>query len=121
MLNAAHGQHVIGHVLDLAAAALHDDHFETIVVVKVNMRRRQHVAMGLMLHLIELVRQTGTVVIVNHGKRGDDRFVLVDRLSNQALAYQIANRFRTVLVAAACNDAVELPQQVFLNGNSGSC
>ena len=52
VFDAPHGEHVVGQMFDLAAAALHDHHFQTVVVIQMYVLGSEHVAMGLVLETI---------------------------------------------------------------------
>ena len=83
VLHPAHAQHVIGKMLNFAASAFHDHNFQAIVRVKVDVSGRQYVVMMVVLSLRQLVGEVRTMVVVNHGKRGNDRPVVVHLFGNQ--------------------------------------
>jgi hypothetical protein len=98
----------------------HDFSYFMPLPVVVNMGRRNHTAVRVVLDFVQLVREIGPVVVINHGKRGNYLFVLVDRLRNQALANQVSDCLRTVLITTLGDQSVELSKQLFFEGNPGS-
>ena len=55
VFNTPHGQHMVREVFDRIAAAFHDDYFEAVVGVEVNVSGCQNISVGVMLNLIEFV------------------------------------------------------------------
>jgi len=105
--------------LDFSAAAFQDDYFQAIIGVEMHVSGGENVFVRVMLNFVELIREMGAVVVVDHGKRGDDGFVAVNLVGDQAIANQIAQSFGAILVAVRGNPAIELIEQVFFDGNAG--
>ena len=68
-LDSAQSQHAVGHRLQVFAPALHDDDFQAVIVIEMNMGgRKDHCARGV-LHLSQFLRQIGNVMVVHKGQR----------------------------------------------------
>ena len=64
-------QDAIGNGLQLVGPAVHDDDFEAVVVIEVNVQGRADFFAQIMLQLGQALAQVADVVIVNEGQRTD--------------------------------------------------
>lgn len=82
MLDPAQAQNLIRDLSQIRAATFHDDHFEAVVMIQVNVRGRQHLGVCLMLDLDETLRQVRSVMIVDQRERSRDHLILIDIFAN---------------------------------------
>ena len=108
----------VGEFLNVLGATPHDDHLEAVVVVEVNVQRRNDQVAVVMLHLGNFVGERARVMIVNHGDRGGHlRLGIAPLLLDQRLAHQIAYRFGAVGIPLALVALVESGKQILGDGN----
>ena len=86
MFDTPQAQNPIGQAFDFAAVPFQDDYFETMMVIQMNMRRRQNLAGSSVLSLDQLGRKIRLVVVVDHGQGSHDHFVLLSCFLYQVLA-----------------------------------
>jgi len=109
----------VGELPDFRRLAFHDDHFQAVVVVQMNVQRGEDLVVILVLQLGELFAEQPDVMVVEqrHGTGYQSRG-LDSRLLNQFRPDEIAKRFRAIGVAAAGNERVELLQQAMVDGHA---
>ena len=73
---------MISKASDVSAPALHDDHFQAVVMVQVHMGGRQNLAGGVVLGRDQPLRKVRPVVVIDNGDRPYDDFVLVSFFLN---------------------------------------
>jgi hypothetical protein len=78
VFHSAQAQYSIGQVSYRAAAASHNNHFQAVVMVQMNVRRGEDLAARVVLCLHQLLRQIRAMMIVNDRQGSDDLSVLLD-------------------------------------------
>jgi len=68
MLYPPKAQNAVGDAPNLRTSPFHDDHFQAIVVIHVNVRGSQHFILGLVLRLDQTLQKLRAVVVVDHGQ-----------------------------------------------------
>ena len=119
MLDAFGGDQRIGQLLHLRGFAANQDGLHAIVVIQVHVHARHDGGVMEVLQVVELVEQKAGMVVVDEGDgpvhfrpgRGRD---FIDQL----VADEVAESLGTVGIAAPGNQAVELLEQVCINGDS---
>lgn len=66
VMHTAQAQNVVSQLLQVATVTLHDDHFQTVVMVQMDMGRGEHLVVRVVLNLDEFVGEIGAVMIVDH-------------------------------------------------------
>jgi hypothetical protein len=96
---------------------LENDAFEAVVVVEVNMHRRNDQVMVLVLRLGQPFGERPLVVIVDMGRIGDTvrTHFLCDPVGLDFAAQEVAHRLGTARVAALSDQSVEFPRQTFVD------
>jgi hypothetical protein len=79
-LHSPQSQHMIRELLQVFAFALHDHHFQTVVMIEVNVGGGQHARAGGVLRFGQLLRKVRRVVVIYQGQGADHRLVGVHRL-----------------------------------------
>lgn len=90
-LHPSHSNDLVGDLLYGPALTLHDDHFKAIIVIKMNVSCSQYHGPGVVLGLGQFLGKIGYMVVVDQGKRADDRFIGVDGFCKKRLANQVAH------------------------------
>ena len=89
VFNTAQAEHVIGQMLHFGGRSLHDHHFKAVPFVEVHVRRRKDISMMVMLRLRKLFRKIWAMVVVNHGKGCNNRFVAAYLFGNERISDEI--------------------------------
>ena len=105
--------------LESLAAALHDDDFEAVVVIEVDVGGGENHSAGGVLGIGQLLREIRSAVIVDQRQGADDRLVRVDVVGKKRLADEIADGLGAVFVAASCDQAVKFFEEIFVERNAG--
>jgi hypothetical protein len=70
------------------------------MLIKVNMQARVHRDLSFVLHIRQEIAQSMHPVVIDESDDSDDfGIALADFPLDQMIAYQVANRFRTILVS----------------------
>ena len=108
-------------MLNASRLAVDDQHFKTGIVIEVRVTRRDHQVVVLMLHLGQLLSDSGGVMVVDQSDGADNgRFRRGGMLAHQPVADQVPECFRPVRVAALFNGAVEPLEEIGIEGNADS-
>lgn len=118
MLNASQGEHVVRNMFDLASTSFHENHFQAVPFVEVNVGRRQDVAMVVVLRVRDLSGKVGSVVVVDHRERSHDRKIVAHLFCNKRLANEVPEGLRAIAIASLVNEPVELFEEILLDGDS---
>ena len=113
-LNSAQSQHAVGNFLEAFAAAFHDDDFEAIVVVEVDMCCGQNHSPRRMLHFGELLSEIGHVMVVDQGQGSNNRIVRPNLVGEKRLANQIPKSLRPIGVATLSNELIKDLEKFFI-------
>jgi hypothetical protein len=117
--HAPFGNHVIGEVPDLRLLTAQDRHFQAATVVEMHMDGRVRQFVMIVKDIGQTFRQLARVMVIDIDQRRDTIALfsrLLDRLPH-ARAGKIADGFRPVLVAAACNQSIEFGNKLVVSGN----
>jgi len=110
------GDQMIGDLLHVFRLAPQHDHLQTMIVIQMNVQRRHHALVMLVLQLGEFLAQQPHMVVVHDGHRSHHGGVGLLRAFLQQLGTrQIAKRFRPVGVPALSHQFVELLEQFALD------
>lgn len=121
VLDAFEADEKVGEVLDAGGLAVNDQDFKTGVVIEMRMTRRHDEVVVLVLHLGELLGDSGGVVVVNERDGADDgRAGRGGLLADQPGADQVAKGFGAVGVSALLNGMVEPLEEIGVEGNADS-
>src|SRR5215470_1520690 len=118
MLDALDADQGIGDFSDFGALPLHDQDFQTVIVIQMNMHARHDVALEVVLDVGKLPGKIPHMVVV-HERNRCNRFpvgILTPFLRDKFIANQIAKRFRARSVFAAPNDLIEVVEKVMVQG-----
>jgi len=115
--HALGGDQRVGHFLDRRCFALEDQNFEAIVMIQVDVQRREDEMKVVVLHGREPVRQKPHVMIVNQRERADDEAIrLPGSLLDERFADEVAKRFGAAGIPALVNVIVEAGEKVGIDG-----
>ena len=95
MLDAFDADQGIGHFSDLRSLALHDQDFETMLMIEMHMHARHDVTLEVVLDVGELPGEIPHMMVVHEGDRRN-RFpirIAAPFLANELIADEIAKRF----------------------------
>jgi len=109
----------IGHLADFGGAAAHDQNFETVIVIEVNVKGREDGVMVIVLDGGEFARELADVMIIDEGYGSD--YVTTGSfpgLLDKFFPDEIAKGFGTVGVATAGNQLIKLLKQVGGDGDT---
>lgn len=100
-------------------ASRHQD-LKTMVMVEMDMHPRHDVPLEIVLNVGEFPRQIRHMVIVDKRNRGHRLFVLVPLLPDQIVPDQVTDRFGAVGILAPLDQAIEIHEQVLIEGHAES-
>ncbi len=104
------GQYAVRYRLEMIRVALHHDHFQTMVVVEVNVQRRTNAVAQLVLKICQPLHEIPDVMVINQSQGGHG-FSSAPRLClDDSGPRQVAQRFRTG-TAPAFHQFVEFSKQ----------
>lgn len=109
-----------GKLPDGRGAAPQENNLQAILMIEMNMQCRQHQIVMAVLRLGQATRQLPLMMIIDITETADRIFgiTLFLAISLQTLTQQIADRLRTVLIAFATDEAVELVKKPIIQGNT---
>lgn len=112
VLDTLGGDDPVARHPQLCGRTAHHDDFEAMIVIEMNVQRRDDCLAEFVLHLGELLGQLAHVMVVDNGerRRADAAFGYV--LLGEIRADQIAQRLGAIRVAAALDAAIEALEQV---------
>ena len=116
MLHAFDADQGIRDFLDLRAFAFHDQHFEAVVVIEVDVHPCQDMALEIMLDMSELPREIAHVMVV-HERNGCDGLLVGlsgPFLADELIADEIAERFRSRGILTTPDNLIEVVKQVMI-------
>lgn len=118
MLDTFGRDEFVGNFLNRPSFASERQHFHAVVVVKVDVQRRDDQLVVLVLNVRQRRLHVRTVVIINERDRAGD-FVLAQVLImlDQTGAYQIRHCYRAIRVPFLARHLVQLPGEVLWNRN----
>jgi hypothetical protein len=111
VLDAARAKDLIPETLQIAAPALHNNHFQAVMVVQMHVRNRQHFASGAVLKIDQLFRQANPVMVVNQRQRSDHDPILVSLLADQVFPDEVTDRFGAVLIPFSADGPIEAGEE----------
>ncbi len=94
------GFELVGQRLNLLGLAPHNDDFETVVVVHMDVGGGDYMVVVVVLHQGNFFLQFMLVVVVNQADDAHDLFVRLPFIFDEVLADQITNCLRPICVAA---------------------
>ena len=112
----------LGEFADALGGTAQDHDFQTILMVQMDVQSREHQVVMLMLGMRQATRQFPLMVIIDIGE-GSDRMVggaFSQTVLFEAVAQQVADRFRAIFISLAFDIAIEFLQQRFIQGNCDS-
>jgi hypothetical protein len=118
--HAAQGEDAVGDCLQFSALALHDDDFEAVVMVEVDVGRGEDHGSGAVLNVGELLGEIGDVVVVDQGEGAYDGLIRIDVFFEKGAADEVADGLGTVLVTAFGDKAIELLEEVSVERDAGA-
>ena len=118
MFDALDADEGIRHLLDFGPFALHDQHFQAVVMVEMHVHARQYKFMKSVLDVDEFLRKRRHVMIVNERDRSHCLLVLIPLLPDQIVANQIAERLGSIRVLLPRNMPIEVIQEMMIEGNT---
>ena len=83
----------IRHLAHLRSLAFHDEHFEAVVVVEMDVHAGKYLPLIVMLNVGQFSGQITHMMVVHKGDRADSLLVLIPLLPNQIISNQVAERF----------------------------
>ncbi len=119
-LTVAHtpqGTEPVGKLVDRTGLALDDYHFETIMMIHMDMGGGDNLVMILMLNLGHLFLKLGLMMVVYHGNNTDHVFVGLPFFFDEGGADQIPDRLGAVNVFSLPDGSVKLLEQFFIQGD----
>jgi hypothetical protein len=78
--HTAQGQHSLGNGLKVFAAAFHDDDFQAVMLVEMDVNGGKDHGSGQVLHFRQLLRGFGDVMVLDDGQGADHRLVRFDNI-----------------------------------------
>jgi poly(3-hydroxybutyrate) depolymerase len=120
VLYTAEADDVVSQFPNGAAAAFHDDDFQTSVMVKMHGSGGQNAASGVMRGLNQFFGQIGAVVVIDDGQGADDDAVGIGLPGDQVIADEVAHRLRTIFVMLSGDGLVKAREKFVIDGKSGS-
>src|SRR5579863_3160729 len=120
MLYTAQTQNSIRQASNVGTAPAHNDDLETIMVIEVDVRRRENFIFRVVLGFDQLLGELGAMMVVDKRQGSHHRAILFHILGDRVVAYEIANGLGPVSVALLMNRAVKALKQAAFEGNSGS-
>jgi hypothetical protein len=91
VLDPARADERVGDPLDLGGGPPHRDHLEAVVVVEVDVGRREHGAVVVVLDAGQTVGELPPVVVEDEGDRADDLGVASPFFAHQGVAQDVAD------------------------------
>jgi hypothetical protein len=119
-LDSAQSQHAVGNRLNVFASTLHDDDFQAVMAIKMDMRGREDHGACVVLNFSQLLREIGNVMVVNKRQSADHRLVRFNDLRQKRLTYKIAEGLGAIRITALGNEPIEFLQQIIFEGNASS-
>ena len=111
----------IGGFLDSGSGAAHCNHLQAVIVIEMDVHRRDDVFVKMMMEVGELFVEEPNVVVVNKRYGADDhtcrRF---PSLFDEVLAHQIAKRFGPVRITPSRDQAIKVFEKILGNGDADS-
>jgi hypothetical protein len=112
--DAAGADHAVRHLFQLVRAAAHDDDFEAVLVIQMDVHAGPHLLTQIMLQRGEAFGQLADVVVVDQRDGCEGRHSFVERGAAHLGARQITQELRTV-AAAADRERIQLLDQARLH------
>ena len=93
VFDPAQAQNPVGEMAYLRTPPSHDDHFQAIVVIQVNVRGGKHLPFGVVLRLDQPLRKSWAVVVVNQGQGPYHRAVFFHIFGHSVVPDKVTNGF----------------------------
>src|ERR1035437_6626843 len=98
--DTAQSKHPVRDRLDLFASALHEDDFQAVMMIQMDMRGGEHPGPRRVLHFGQLFREIRNVMIVHKRQSANYWLVRLDGFGEKRFTDQIAECLGTVRVTA---------------------
>ena len=118
--DSAQRQHTVRDPLNVLASPLHDDYFQAVVMVEMDVSSREDHCACRMLNLGQLLREIRNMMIVDKRQSADHWFVRFDDLGQKSFPYEIADCLGAIFVSASGNQPVKLMQEIFIERNASA-